>query len=144
MMLSPHFSLQEFTTSQEAQRRGIDNTPTPDVLERLKHTALGLEAIRIRLGRPIHITSGFRCLALNRALRSRDTSQHVLGEAADFICPGFGSPQTVCDALIDSGIAFDQLILEYPPSGWVHVSFSGQGRREALLIDHSGTRPLCA
>lgn len=147
MMLSPHFSLAEFTASQIAARRGIDNRPPPDVVEALRRTAQGLEAVRIRLGAaPMIISSGFRCLALNRAVGSDDTSQHVKGEAADFTAPRFGSPLEIVSALRDSGVEYDQLILEFAKGGggWVHVSFSAKPRHQALEIDRDGTRPLFA
>lgn len=140
MMLSPHFSLEELTVSQTAARRGIDNTPPPAVLANLKRTALGLEAVRIRLAAPIIISSGYRCPELNAMVGSKPTSQHTTGEAADFVCPGFGSPATVVSALQDAGIEFDQLIEEY--GRWVHISFSARNRRQVLRIDGAGTRPF--
>lgn len=147
MMLSPHFSLPEFVLSQEAARRGIDNTPPADILPALYRTAQGLEAVRIRLGgAPMLISSGYRCLDLNRAIGSKDTSQHVQGEAADFTAPRFGGPLEIVSALKDSGVEYDQLILEYAKGGggWVHVSFSAAPRHMALEIDRDGTRPLFA
>jgi hypothetical protein len=147
MYLSPHFTLAEFTTSQTADRLGIENDPPIDVLENLKRTAMGLEGIRIMLGSPIIITSGYRCLELNRAIGSKDTSQHVKGEAADFICPGFGGPRTIVDRLMDSELGYDQLILEYANKGrgWVHISFTkASGRHQALIIDETGARPFMA
>lgn len=141
MNLSPHFTLAEFTVSDTAARKGIDNTPPDSVLPALRKTAQGLEAVRVRLGMaPITITSGFRCLALNRAIGSKDSSQHPLGQAADFICPRFGAPREIVAALRDSGIAFDQLIVEF--ERWVHISFADKPRRMVLEIDAKGTRPL--
>jgi hypothetical protein len=137
MLLSPHFSLEEMLATQH---RGIDNTPTPEIVERLKKTALGLEAVRIRLGAPIIITSGYRCPELNKAVGGQPNSQHMTGEAVDFICPGFGSPMTVCSSLVDSGIEYDQLIVEF--GRWTHMSFTSNPRRQALAIDDTGTRPM--
>lgn len=147
MNLTPHFTLAELVASNEAARRGIDNSPTPEALAALKRTALGLEAVRMRLGgAPIVISSGYRCLVLNRAIGSKDTSQHLLGEAADFICPRFGSPAHIVATLKDSDVPFDQLILEYARSGggWVHVSFSERNRRQAFSLDERGVQPLFA
>jgi hypothetical protein len=145
LKLSSHFELSEFTVSQTAARLGIDNTPPPYAIEHLKRTAQWLEGVRILLGVPITISSGYRCLELNRAIGSKDTSQHVLGQAADFTAPGFGSPRHVIDRIIDAKMEFDQLILEYPPNGWIHVSVvAGYGRQQALLIDNKGTVPLFA
>lgn len=141
LRLSSHFTLDEFIISQEAARRGIDNTPPPEVIEKLRKTAQGLEAVRVSLScAPILISSGYRCLALNRLLGSQDTSQHVLGEAADFTSPGFGSASVVAYALRDGGIEYDQLILEF--DRWVHISFSDRRRHQALVIDKAGTRPM--
>lgn len=141
--LSPHFTLAELTVSQEAARRGIDNTPPHEVIERLRRTAQGLEAVRVRLGcAPVIVTSGYRCQALNAAIGGSVNSQHMRGEAADIIAPRFGCPVEVAAALRDSGVEYDQLILEY--ERWVHVSFSERPRHQALTIDRNGTRPLFA
>lgn len=139
MNLSPHFTLAELTVSETAARRGIDNDPPPDVVERLKHTALCLEAVRILLGAPIVVSSGYRSPALNAAIGGAQNSDHTRGDAADFICPGFGAPSTIVSALKDSGIQFDQLIEEF--GRWVHISFGPQMRGQVLRIDRNGTRP---
>ena len=145
MNLSPHFTLEEFTISGEAARRGIVNDPPAELLPVLKRTALGLETARIRLGgTPIQVSSGYRCLALNRALGSKDSSQHVKGEAVDFICPRFGNPANIVAALKYSDVPYDQLILEYARSGggWVHISFAPNARRQAFALDERGPQPL--
>lgn len=149
MRLSTHFTLAEFTVSQTASRLGIDNAPTPEALENLKLVAQGLEGVRILLGCPIIISSGYRCLELNRAIGSKDSSQHVKGQAVDFTVPGYGSPRQVMDRIIDAGIEFDQAILEFADpvagGGWVHMSFVRSGNRHhALVIDRDGTRPFMA
>ena len=145
MNLSPHFTLQEFTLSAEAARKGIVNDPPMELLPTLKRTALGMETVRIRLGgMPIVVSSAYRCLDLNRALGSKDTSQHLKGQAVDFICPRFGSPANIVAALKDSDVNYDQLILEFARSGggWVHVSFADSARRQAFALDERGVQPL--
>jgi hypothetical protein len=147
MNLSQHFTLDEFILSAEASRGGIKNDPPAELFPALKRTAQGMEAVRVRLGGlPIIISSGYRSLALNRALKSRDTSQHVKGEAADFICPRFGGPANIVAALKDSDVPYDQLILEFAQQGrgWVHVSFSASPRRQAFALDERGVQPLFA
>ncbi len=129
MKLSDHFTLAEFTTSQTAARRGIDNIPPTTVLKRLKATAAALEAVRSLLGKPLLISSGYRCPALNKAVGGTVGSAHVLGFAADFICPGFGDPLEVCRAISASDLTFDQLIEE---GTWVHISFDPRMRRQVL------------
>ena len=139
-ILTPHVTLEEMTASQTAIRSGINNTPTdPVILANLKKTAELLEEIRTLLGsRPILISSGYRCLALNTAIGSKSTSAHVQGQAADFTCPGFGTPYQACKAIENSKIQFDQLIYEF--ASWVHIAWSSSQRRQLLTIDSAGTR----
>lgn len=138
MNLSPHFTLDEFCTSQTASRLGISNDPPLEVVANLKRTAQGLERVRAVLNNnAIHINSGYRSLKVNAAVGSKATSQHVTGEAADFICPTWGTPDKIMRAIVDSAIDYDQILLEF--DAWVHISFSDKNRRQALVIDHSGT-----
>lgn len=65
MQLSTHFDLEEFIESREARVYGLDNTPDAPAIERLKYTASQLEHVRLVLGTPLIITSGYRCPALN-------------------------------------------------------------------------------
>lgn len=121
--LSDHFSLEEFTLSGIAARNGIDNSPPQELIPALKHTAQEMEIVRGVLGGyPIHLDSAYRCILLNRALKSADTSQHVRGEAVDFICPAAGTPLQLARALISNRalVNWDQLILEHD---WIHISF---------------------
>ncbi len=147
MKISKFFSYQEVIASQSADRAGIDNSlQIPKLWEVVKKTANKLDEVRELLAKPIIVTSWYRCLELNRLIRSNDTSQHVKGEAVDFICPQYGSPQQIAGAIIDSDIVFDQLILEFPlspTSGWIHISFVDENNRgQCLVIDKNGTRSL--
>lgn len=140
MNLSPHFTLAEMTVSQTAARRGIDNTPPPEVLARLRKTAQGMEGVRVVLGgAPILISSGYRSPAVNSAVGGAKSSQHMTGEAVDFTAPRFGSVVEVFEAIRRSGIKYDQIIQEF--GSWVHISFSDKPRGQALIIDRNGTRP---
>lgn len=132
MQLSPNFSLGELVYSETAEQSGIDNTPPAEIVENLKRLAAGLEAVRALLGAPLEISSGYRCPALNEAVGGSASSQHVLGLAADFACPAFGSPLEVAQAIQRSGMEFDQCILEY--GRWVHLSFSDAPRGRLLTI----------
>ena len=123
--LSAHFTLGEFCVSQAATRLGLANVPTLVEVGNLKRVAAALERVRAAVGnKPITITSGFRSLAVNRAVGSHDGSAHVHGLAVDFVCPGYGKPTNLCEAVIQSGIEFDQLIDE---GGWVHLGLAAQG-----------------
>ena len=138
-MLTQNFHISEFVESQTAARQGIDNTPDEATVGRIFVTALGMEAVRSYLGgKPILISSGYRSPALNEAVGGSKTSDHMLGQACDFTCPSFGTPAQIVTALIESDIQWDQCILEF--SRWVHISFSSRNRRQALVIDSTGTR----
>ena len=130
MNLSEHFNLDELTASQTATRQGIKNTPSTAVVENLRMLATLLEQIRTLLGsHSIHISSGYRSLALNRYIGSNDTSAHIRGYAADFTCPAFGKPIEVAKKIAESNLKFDQLIYE---GTWVHLSCDPQNRRQLL------------
>ena len=137
MQLSEHFSLAEFTRSETAQRKGIDNTPDAETIANLAELALALEKVREIVRRPIHITSGYRSPKVNAVIGSSPTSAHIKGYAADFVVPGM-TPKEVCQAIIDSGIDHDQVIHEF--NSWCHFSIDPRNRKMALTIDKNGTR----
>lgn len=132
--LTPHFTLEEFTRSDTALRKGIDNSQPPlQVLRNLGFLAETLERVRMLLGKPLIITSGYRCPALNFAIGSHPTSAHVLGLAVDFMCHEYGTPLEVAQAIAASDIAFDQLIHE---GTWVHLAISRTHNRRDTLTAH--------
>lgn len=135
MNLSQHFTLSELIVSQEAARRGIDNTPPFEIIDNLRRTAEALEEVRALLGGvPVVVSSGYRCPALNAVVPgSAKRSAHVLGLAADFTASRFGSPLEICTKIAASGIKYDQLIHEY--GQWVHFGLSeGPMRQEELTV----------
>jgi len=145
VLLSAHFSLTELLASDTAQQQGIDNTPDQQVLIELTRTAILLEGVRRILGnKPILVSSGYRCPQLNKVVGGASNSQHLYGQAADFTCPDFGTPEAVIRAIYGAGkIPFDQMIYEY--AQWVHISQAGIGnepRMQVLNIDESGTTVL--
>jgi len=137
--LTPHFTLEEFTFSQTATRKGIDNTPHEGILDNLCILANGMEDVRNLLNAPIHVSSGYRCPELNDLLGSKRTSQHTQGLACDFTSNAYGSPQIIFADIISSDIRYDQLILEF--DRWIHISFvedGGNPRKQALIINGEG------
>ena len=137
MKLSPHFTLEELTHSNISSRKGWDNSPSPEVLENLKFLAEKLEDVRGILRSPMLISSGYRSGALNNYLGSKRTSAHTVGLAVDFISPSFGTPKEIVQAIVDSDIEYDQVILEY--DRWVHLAFSkDEPRKQALIINKEG------
>lgn len=146
MKISEHFTLHEAMKSQTAERLGIDNTPPDEIKPAIIQTAnLILEPVRNFYGVGFSPSSWFRCLELNRAIGSKDTSQHPKGEAVDFEVPGVSNLEVA--AWIREHLVFDQLILEFwtpddPFAGWVHCSVVfGKNRGEVLTIGKGGTIP---
>jgi hypothetical protein len=130
ILLSPHFTLEELVRSNVALRKGIDNTPDQWVLENLKVLANKLEIVRVIFGRSVLVTSGYRNAFLNSAIGGSPTSKHMLGLAADFTCPGFGTLKDQFDALRShkQELGYDQLILERPTNGWLHLGLAEMGK----------------
>jgi hypothetical protein len=133
MNLSEHFTLGELTSSDHAKRHGIDNTPTPEIIENLKRLCVDvLEPMRALLGSAVYPTSGYRSPLVNLGIGGSSTSQHMRGEAADFHVHGY-TDEDVARAVMTSAVPFDQLILEFPPDGWVHISCSHHPRHQVLI-----------
>ena len=130
--LSRYFTLARLAHSDTARSRGIDNTPPDALLPNLRLLARGLDRVRLLLGRPLEISSGYRCPDLNAAVGGVPDSQHALGLAVDFTCPTFGPPLAVARAIRDSEILFDQCIYEF--AEWIHLSFTAAPRRRVLTI----------
>ena len=136
--VSTNFTMNEATKSATAIRLGIRNVPTDAEVEKIKVVAINiLEPPREHYKRIIIPGSWFRCLLLNRAIGSKDNSQHPLAEAVDFEISGVDNLELA--HWMVQNVDFDKLILEYyihgvPSSGWLHVSYTSAttNRHEAL------------
>lgn len=142
MKLSAHFTLDEFTASETAQRRGLDNSLPPELLMTAQNTAEMMEKIRAVLGDiPITVTSGYRSPEVNRAIGSSDTSDHIKATAVDFKCPEFGTPKAIALHLANKidGMGIGQIILEF--NAWCHVSTRRPSKEinRVITINQSGT-----
>ena len=139
MILSPHFSLAEMLESQTARRKGITEqfSPPAEVIENLKALCTHiLEPLRIEIGKPIGISSGYRCAKLNRAIGGAKKSQHVLGQAADLKATWM-THASLFHTIQEMKLPFDQLIWEYGTKeepAWVHVSYGERHRRQVLWV----------
>lgn len=107
---------------------------TATIWASLDRLGVELDKARAAIGKPIRVTSGFRDPAANKAAGGAQTSQHLLGEAADIVVDGM-TPEALARAVVAAGVEYDQLIVE--PS-WVHVSVGPRNRRQGLRKTSSG------
>ena len=140
MKLTANITLDELTKSQTAERKGINNNPSPEQIENLKALAVNiLQPIRSHFDKPLIISSGFRCAELCVAIGSSVNSQHVADDgaaAADFEIPGVDNLNLAI--WIKNNLEIDQGILEFykegePTSGWIHCSYSSDSNRNQWL-----------
>lgn len=119
IQLTPHFRLSEFSNSLTAKCSNLDNTIPKAYIPNLRNLCEQvLEPLRQHVGKPVIISSGYRCKALNKAVGGVATSQHLTGEAADIRINGPREGREWFSWIMDN-CCFDQLIWEY---GWIHVS----------------------
>ena len=136
MNLSRNFTLSELIKSDTAIRKGINNNPNAEQIEKLKALCENiLQPVRDHFGR-VKITSGYRSPELCAAIGSSVNSQHAKAEAADFECPGVDNAELA--DWIYKHLEPDQLILEFytpgePNSGWIHCSYVSDKPRKQLL-----------
>jgi hypothetical protein len=136
MNLSRNFTLSELIKSDTAIRKGINNNPNAEQIEKLKALCENiLQPVRDHFGR-VKITSGYRSPELCIAIGSSINSQHAKAEAADFECPGVDNAELA--DWIYRELPYDQLILEFytpsePNSGWIHCSWIPDTPRASYL-----------
>jgi hypothetical protein len=140
MRVSKYFTLEEFTASQYAERHNIVNKPDEVAIENIKKLSIQLlDSIRSYIGKPIFITSGYRCKELNSAIGGAKNSQHMKGQAADIVCPAIGNLQLfvkIMELWHSNMIEFDQLIWEFGTKtypAWIHISYNEGDNRNDII-----------
>ena len=136
--ISDHISYKEATFSQTATRKDIDNTPSEEVLQRMKTVADNIfEPLRAHVGGPIKINSFYRSIMLNTAIGGSKSSQHTRGEAIDIDDTLGCMSNKDMFTFIKDELDFDQLIWEFGDDenpAWVHVSYvSPENNRRRIL-----------
>lgn len=137
IMLSAHFSLAEMIRSSYAETRGYANVPSTNQALNLKYLAQEiLEPIRRTAKAPLIILSGYRAPLINAGVNGSPTSQHMDGEAADFVPAGQSTEWLAREITLMNGLPFDQLIWRRPRSKEDFIHISGTrlkfGRREVM------------
>jgi hypothetical protein len=133
MKLSKYFTLKEVIKSETAVRKAIDNSPTDEITAQLKETCeVIMDVIREKYGKPIRVTSGYRCIELNKSIGGSSRSQHCAlnGDAAidfEFYDMEMDLEEVFKWITEESKLPFDQCIAEFLPHGWIHISYSTDG-----------------
>ena len=137
--LSRNFTLEELCASATAKAKGIRNNPgQTDIVNLCALTHQILQPLRNGMNEPIKIGSGYRSLALNRAVGGVNNSQHMKGEAADLCIDGDMAKGRKWFEWIKTHCDFDQLIWEHNAKGsyWVHVSYRADGKNRHQIINN--------
>lgn len=135
--LTSNFTVKEMVRSS---KKDINNWPTDvETVWYLHHLCwYVLQKVRNHYGKPVRVTSGYRCPQLNKRIGGSSTSQHMTGQAADFEI--FGVDNREVAKWIHTNLNFDQLILEFYKSdsginsGWIHCSYKPSGNRKQFLV----------
>lgn len=137
IQLTKNFKLDEFERSVTANKLGIDNrikNSEPEIASNILYMCRNvLQPIRDAYGKPITITSGYRCSKLNEIIGGAKNSQHLKGEAVDIKCDSMYTLWTMIMEMIKSGkIEVDQVIDEKNLS-WIHISLTKNKNRNQIL-----------
>lgn len=126
-----YFEWSEFEVSRTAARLGLDNTlPAWARSNVLALVANVLDPLRVYLGRPIRITSGYRSPEVNEAVGGSKTSGHMTGRAVDLTVRGM-TAQEIAAEVQKLGLAYDQMIVYSPArGGHLHLSYREGNNRQ--------------
>lgn len=135
-----YFTISEMCYSATAKKYGIDNTPTREIEANLTmFINTVLDPIREKYGKPLRVSSGYRCKKLNDVVGGSKTSQHMKGEAADLI-PVDGDTRRlfylIKEMIDNKEIRCGQLIWEYGTKEapkWVHISIETDKKHNQIL-----------
>lgn len=139
MQLSDNFTLEELICSNVAQRNNINNVPELEQLNNLQKLCNEiLQPVRDYFGKPIIVTSGYRCTALNKLVGGSSSSQHLKGEAADIITSGNSKEDNkdlflLMKRMIDEGIIECGQLIDEKDYSWIHVSLPTESLRNQIL-----------
>lgn len=129
-----YFTIKELCKSSTATQKGIDNTPSSEIVRNLEQLVDNvLDPLREKFGKPIIVNSGYRSPALNKAVKGAANSQHVSGQAADITSGSKFSNKRIFTLVQELDLPFDQLIDEKNYS-WIHISHSPRNRKQILHL----------
>lgn len=134
-----NFKMSELIYSEKAIENNINNMPDINSLDNMLDLIVNcLQPIRNKLDKPMIITSGYRNSQVNKLIGGASNSQHLYGQACDFIVNGM-TPKQIIDFIKKSGVKFTQLIEEYNlNTSWTHVSYNKNDLKCEVLCYKNG------
>ena len=151
--MAKYFTYSELTKSSTADKLGIDNTPTDEtiqnnIIELMEFLDGVREAWTVKCEKEcwgtasIIVNCGYRCDALNEAVKGSKTSAHSIGAAADIEPKNQRNKEFLSfleQYLLDNHIPFDQLINEKPDKNgvpsWIHIGLKNrQGKQRRMVF----------
>lgn len=138
-----YFTFEELIFSEDALKKyDIRNKTTQEVENNLDRLIVELlDPIRMMWGKPISVSSGYRCELLNQKVKGSKTSRHKDGLAADLDAGTNADNKALAKMIATSGLKFDQLIDEKNYE-WVHVGLTSKNRtpRQEILRTKNGIK----
>ena len=121
---SEFFTLAELIKSSTADKHHIDNTPSSEVIKNLQYGVnMVLDPLRRLYGKPIIITSGYRCQKLNDLVGGVSNSWHTKGNAADIHVASLTEATKLFNNL-QKIPSVDTVLFEHSSSAqWLHIQW---------------------
>lgn len=128
-----YFTINELCKSDTARAKGIDNTPSAEVVKNLTQLVdVVLDPLRKNWGAPLRVNSGYRCPALNKAVGGSANSDHLYGYAADITAGSVEKNKELFKLVQKLNLPYRQLINENNFS-WVHISYNPKDIKKQIL-----------
>ena len=143
--LTKNFYKEEFTKSTTAENNRIDNSLPKKYEDNLKKLSEQLQIIRDEFNEPIVVSSGYRCIKLNKKVGGVKNSDHLYGCAADIktTTDKLAHNKRLWDIIVklakEKKIHLRQIIHEYGNTigpDWIHVSVNNiyNGYRDNQIV----------
>lgn len=124
---SENFTLQELIHSTTADKHRISNIPGDEQIRNLQYgVEMVLQPLRNIYQKPIIISSGYRCAALNKIVGGVANSYHLQGNAADIRIHSLEEAKELF-AILKEIPSVDVALFEHSTSSsWLHVQWNMQ------------------
>ena len=122
---SENFTLEELIRSTTADKNRITNIPDAEQTRNLQYGVdMVLQPLRNKYGKPIVITSGYRCAALNKLVGGVANSYHLQGNAADIRVHSQDEAEELFK-ILKTIPSVDVALFEHSTSScWLHVQWN--------------------